>query len=311
MYARNGFHIGDAWYYVEGDTVHMFYLTEPNGSEAEIGEHFEIDHAVSTDLRNWEYVGRALSKGNPGAWDDKLLATGSIIKNDNLYWLAYTGHSQRENPTIQRIGMAVSKDMIQWKRISTDPILEVDPMYYEYYGTGQRKPVHWRDPYLFKHDSDIYMYITARCKTGSISVRGTVARAKSRNMISWKTLPPLHHDPICEEMEVPQLLNIDDKYYLKFCTLDHLISNDFKTHHREHIFKSGIYTMMSDSLDGPFRIHTTGDDVNMTNNNENMYAQQIVAYKGSLLMLGTVGLKYISDPIPLIAKPSGLKIAHM
>ena len=80
--------IGDAWYYAEEDCVHTFFLAR-NLSE---GGGNGIGHAVSRDLVNWEYLGLALERGPAGSWDDKNLATGSVIHRGGRYWMAYTGH---------------------------------------------------------------------------------------------------------------------------------------------------------------------------------------------------------------------------
>ncbi len=48
---------------------------------------------------------------------------------------------------------------------------------------------------------------------------GTVGVAESRDMRRWTILPPLEHDRMPEEMEVPQVYGIGGRYYLVFCTI--------------------------------------------------------------------------------------------
>ena len=73
MFTLDGRMIGDAWYHNAGDEMHMYFLTMPEGDKFGL----DIGHAVSRDLVNWEYLGFALTRGEPGSWDDKNLATGA------------------------------------------------------------------------------------------------------------------------------------------------------------------------------------------------------------------------------------------
>ena len=51
---------------------------------------------------------------------------------------------------------------------------------------------------------------------------------------NWETLPPLEHDPIAEEMEVPQVYAIDGRYYLVFCTKEQWLSPPYKSRFPGH-----------------------------------------------------------------------------
>ena len=104
MFRLNGHSIGDAWYYEAGDAVHMYFLTKPEAGA--VG--WDIGHATTRDLVNWEFLGLALTRGAPGSWDDKSLATGSVVLRDGRYWMAFTGHKMDEPLFVQRVGMAVS-----------------------------------------------------------------------------------------------------------------------------------------------------------------------------------------------------------
>ena len=74
MFRLEGHNIGDAWYYEAADAVHMYFLTKPEAGA--VG--WDIGHAATRDLVNWEFLGLALTRGAPGSWDDKSLATGSV-----------------------------------------------------------------------------------------------------------------------------------------------------------------------------------------------------------------------------------------
>ena len=170
MFRLEGHDIGDAWYYGADDTVHMYFLTKPEGSA--VG--WDIGHAATRDLVGWEFLGLALTRGAPGSWDDKSLATGSVVLRDDRYWMAFTGHKFDEPLFVQRVGMAVSDDLVRWEKLPENPTSEADPAYYELVSTGERTLTHWRDPFLLDTGEEVVQYVCARRTDGDISSRGTV-----------------------------------------------------------------------------------------------------------------------------------------
>ena len=78
MYIHEGHDMGDAWYFVDddADVVHMFHLTWPPGRN----DLPFVGHAISSDLLKWETLTPVLRQGPPGAWDDRMLCTGSVIR---------------------------------------------------------------------------------------------------------------------------------------------------------------------------------------------------------------------------------------
>ena len=213
MYAREGHTFGDTWYFVRGEEAHLFCLTKPEGSK----HGWDIGHLVSRDLRTWDDAGTALRRGAPGAWDDKGLATGSVIEHDGTYWMAYTGHHSGDEHMVQRVGMAFSRDLHHWVKIEENPVTEAAPPHYELMSTGKRVMVHWRDPFLLADGERVLQLVCARRTGGDPTSRGTVGVAESRDMRRWTLLPPFEHDRMTEEMEVPQVYRIGGRCYLVFC----------------------------------------------------------------------------------------------
>ena len=138
MFTMDGYAIGDAWYYEADAAVHMFFMTKPGDSDG----GWDIGHAATRDLFAWEHFGLALERGPPGPWDEKSLATGSVIRRGGRYWMAYTGHRMDETLFVQRVGMAVSDDLARWEKLSGSPPSEADPSHYELVSTGQRRLTH-------------------------------------------------------------------------------------------------------------------------------------------------------------------------
>ena len=212
---------------------------------------------------------------------------GKRILRDDRYWMAFTGHKIDEPLFVQRVGMAVSDDLTRWEKLPENPTSEADPAYYELVSTGERTLTHWRDPFLLDTGDEVVQYVCARRTEGDISSRGTVGLARSTDMRKWETLPPLEHNPIAEEMEVPQVYAIDGRYYLVFCTKERWLSPSYRSRFRGHPFRSTDYSMVGDSPLGPFRIHGTGE-IMPTAPPSSWYASQLVHFEGEWFLLSTV-----------------------
>ena len=103
--------IGDVDIVFHDGVYHLFHLVLPN--------HDFIAHAVSTDGINWRRVANALFIGDPGSWDDLMLWTMHVTPdphNPGWWRMFYTGLSRRDQGGKQRLGMAVSKDLVHWSK---------------------------------------------------------------------------------------------------------------------------------------------------------------------------------------------------
>ena len=310
MYAHAGHQIGDAWYYVDetNGTVHMFYLADPLDG----GQRF-IGHAVSRDLCRWDTLPPALRPGPPESWDDLLLCTGSIIARDGRYWLAYsatdTASSTAEEPyRVQRGGMAVSDDIVAWHKLPDNPQTQVASPHYEEMSSGQRKMVHWRDPFLFDDGQAVYQLVCARRADGNVATRGTVALAVSVDMRQWEIRAPVEHDRCADEMEVPQVYEIDGRWYLVFCTLGRFLAPELAGRFEGQVPERSNFAMVGDSPFGPFHIHGTGQIVRHPPD-AYFYAAQVLRLHGNWYLLATTHDKpgnSISDPVPVRADDTGI-----
>jgi beta-fructofuranosidase len=304
-------HIGDSWYYVCNDTVHCFYLTCPDT----IARHtaWDIGHAVSHDLVHWDIQDLILHKGEPGSYDGICPATGSVLRFQGRYWLAYTGNWHGPNPTV---ALAVSDDLYHWEKCPFNPVTRIDPRYYEKYGIPPIDFPHWRDPFLFEYEGMVYHYVCARSKDGKDDFRGTVGVAKTKNMHQWEILPPPDIDPVAMELEVPLLHTWGGRYYLMFSTLPELFSETFRVRYPEVQYKQSSYAMVGPGPFGPFRIHGNGQII-PPDYPIQPYANQVVWWKEHPFLLGTVwdddaGGKtarqdYICNPIPLQFTETGIQ----
>jgi len=185
----------DFWFVQDDSDYHIFYLQASRALPDYELRHWNVSigHAVSSDLQSWQVLPDALAPSPQPGWDDKSTWTGSIIKHNGLWHMLYTGTSRAENGYTQRIGLATSPDLVRWEKHPGNPVLEIDPRWYELPDVKTWGDQSWRDPWLFKHPNsgDFHAFITARVQTGPIDERGVIAQARSNDLIRWEVQPPV------------------------------------------------------------------------------------------------------------------------
>ncbi|QDU58521.1 glycoside hydrolase family protein [Aeoliella mucimassa] len=238
--------IGDVDILYHEGLYHLFHLVLPN--------HDFIAHAVSTDAINWRRVNNALFIGDPGSWDDLMLWTMSVSPDPhqpNRWRMFYTGLSRREQGDVQRIGLAVSDDLYHWRKTpvnwfdhrgahdpplvrqarqmaleqplscrhapidtASDLPLEPSPEFYESTVDEGREWVSFRDPYYYREGDRGWLIMAARTKEGPVVRRGCVGVMEEVAPGKFEARPPLHHPGLYDDIEVPNLLKIEEEYYL-------------------------------------------------------------------------------------------------
>jgi beta-fructofuranosidase len=247
--------VWDFWLAQDGAHHHVYYLQAPRAlADPELRHHnATVGHAVSANLTDWRVLPDALHPGPSGSWDDLAVWTGSVIAHDGLWYMLYTGISTAEAGLVQRIGLAVSSDLIQWRKHARNPVLEADPRWYETRSHTRSRQESWRDPYLvrFADDDRFHALITARVATGPDDGAGVIAHARSRDLLAWEVGPPITRPGEVAQAEVPQLARVEDGYRL-------LISCHAEDHsqlRRERLGRpgeTGTFALSSSSPLGPF-----------------------------------------------------------
>ena len=307
MLTHPGNHLGDTWYYVDGGTVHCFYLTCPESVERHTA--WDIGHATSTNLVDWTLHGIILRRGAPGSYDGRCPATGSVIRFRDRYWLAYTGNWNGPQPVV---ALAVSDDLFHWQKVPHNPVTRLDPAYYD--DVPRRPPrdwLHWRDPFLFEHQGMIYHYVCANTNRGPLDKRGTLGLARTSDMLDWQVLPPPALDPVCTELECPQVHRVGKRYYLVFSAFPAFFSRDFRSQHRDVLVRPSSYAMVAESCFGPFHIHGSGQIIPPDFSLE-VYANQVVFWQGGSYLMGTVWddeQDHVPDPIPIEFDGTGIRVS--
>lgn len=209
MYSGSGFsdwEIGDITVIIHNGVYHLFHLIIPN--------HDYIAHATSIDGISWTRVNNALFVGNPGEWDDDMLWTMHVCEVNGRFEMYYTGLQRRDRGGISRIGLAVSDNLIDWKKNKKAIFpIESKGIFYEASNTNPRKWISFRDPFRFEHEGEVYLLVCSRSTTGPVSRRGCVGIVKITNDIVER-LPPLLYPMVYDDIECPCIFQLHHRFYL-------------------------------------------------------------------------------------------------
>ena len=244
--------IWDFWFTQVGPDYHLFYLQAPRdlGEESLRHWHVSIGHAVSSDLCRWEILPDALGPSpEETAWDNCTTWTGSVLEEKGTWYMFYTGTRRDEQGLVQRIGAATSQDLTHWKK-HPRPLLTADPTWYETLDAALWHDQAWRDPWVFKRGETYHALITARRNHGSKFRRGTIGHATSKDLFDWQVKPPLEVPALYGYYEVPQLIEMADRWYLIFSVTKEHTAQD-PTLSRA---VSGTHYLAADQPLGPYRL---------------------------------------------------------
>jgi beta-fructofuranosidase len=221
MLRLDGTWVWDSWVVDDGARFHLFFLRARATPEQPELRHTsaQIGHAVSDDLVAWDDLGIALGPRDDG-WDDLALWTGSVARGDDGRWRMYysaittAGYGMRD----QRIGLAESDDLLEWRRIGDRPLLDPDPGRYRTIPEDARFSETWRDPFVFPDPGGDgwHMLISARAPDAPRNADGVLAAARSGDMVTWELGPPVTEPAGFGQLEVPQVRCVEGRWLLVF-----------------------------------------------------------------------------------------------
>lgn len=313
MLRLDGDWIWDFWIAREGDAYHVFFLKAPRslGNPELRHWHARIGHAVSPDLREWTVAPDALHPGRSGSFDDLATWTGSVFTHHQRHYLFYTGISRRDEGRVQRIGVAVSDDLVSWQRLNEGaPVLQADPRWYETLAPEVWHEEAWRDPWVYQDpdSGEFRMLLTARVPEGPTDGRGVIGQARSRNLVHWEAMAPLTDPGEFAHMECPQLVAASGRYYLLFSVYEWAHSQT-RAARVERV--CGTDYLVGDSPSGPFRSLT--DAFLCGSPRGDVYAGKVLRDPtGALVYLAFDQfdergrfLGQLADPVPVDVLPDG------
>jgi beta-fructofuranosidase len=243
--------VWDFWLVQNEGLWHVFFLHAPRTPSDPDRRHFSarIGHGVSTDLSSWQLLGDALGPGPEGAWDDMATWTGSVMEQPGGGWvMLYTGVSSRENGLVQRIGLALSDDLVIWVKHPTNPVLEADPLWYEMLDLDVWFDQAWRDPWVVQDPASglFHAFVTARLHDGDPAQRGVIGHATSQDLSIWDVGPPIPAPSGFGYMEIPQVFCMAGRWHLLFSAPAWAQSARSGPH------CTGTFHAVADRIDGPY-----------------------------------------------------------
>ena len=243
--------IWDFWIADTGAEFHLFYLQAPRalGEQSQRHQNATVGHAVSTDLCDWTVLPDALGPGPTGAWDDLAIWTGSVIERDGLWHMFYTGTTTGDRRVEQRVGLATSTDLTTWAKHGANPVVELDPQWYEIVEFDA-----WCDPWVLPDPAGdgFHMLITARATHGAADVRGVIGHAWSADLVEWQVRAPLSAPGDFGHLEVPQVEHVDGTPVLVFSVAADRMPAERREHGRGE--GTGSFLAVGESLLGPWDI---------------------------------------------------------
>lgn len=251
--------IWDFWLARDGDTWHAYFLQADKrlGDPELRHRHVTIGHAVSRNLRDWDHLGTCFGPSAGPAWDDWTTWTGSVLKGpDDVWHLFYTGTSHADSGMQQRIGHATSSDLHTWQRVGSGLALDISGPLYEPYTPGAWHDGAFRDPWVIPNPDGAgwLMYFTARVPgLDEANAGGSIGLATSEDLNRWTLQPPVYRGGMFGQMEVPQVLEIDGRWYCLFCTAAEHWSEAYRTINPQSPV-CGTHYLVADHPLGPWRL---------------------------------------------------------
>ena len=133
----------------------------------------------------------------------------------------YTGTSREDGGDVQTIGAATSTDLMEWAKVSSEPMVSADARWYEKLDKTIWHDEAWRDPWVFRFENDPstwHMLVTARANHGEPATRGVLGHATSTDLLNWDVRPPVSEPGQgFGQLEVFQFEVVDGVPVLVFC----------------------------------------------------------------------------------------------
>lgn len=197
-------------FYYNGD-YHVFYMRESNWG-----------HIVSKDLVNWKVLPDAITKGtDPLGPDGEGCWTGSIVENQGVFYLFYTGKNSMDPKGDQKVMMAVSNDLVHWKKEPRHTFYADGNIYWNKTLNGpidDKLNYHhqaFRDPDVFwnAEKQEWWMLLHAVLPDGSAPAMGLYT---SKDIVNWKPAGPLLVYPAEISGDCPFIFPSNGKWYMNF-----------------------------------------------------------------------------------------------
>ncbi len=252
-YHPQGMRLWDPWYTTDdAGMVHLFHLQVPERTEGGDWNLCSMGHAVSRDLLHWKELPPVLSPSEVVRSDDNWQAwTGCAVPCNGQINLFYTMRGSASEGRIQAIGLARSADGIHFERYAGNPVLKPDPRWYCTAAAPVPGVVDCRDMMIIPAPDrpGWYGYFATRQPGIDQGDTTVIGLAWSPDLIHWEQQPPVFASPRHACVEVPDVFELDGRWYLICLTgMFYGSLNDFS----EPEWNFGTIYAVADSPRGPF-----------------------------------------------------------
>jgi hypothetical protein len=222
-YRPIGMQMWDAWGITHGNLAHLFYLQRPASDVIDADKEQLLGHATSKDLLTWTEEPAVLSPAPAPALDDLQLWTGCVVRDESRFRLFYTMRSSTDTPpgSVQRIGMATSTDLVEWRRSPANPVITPDPRWYSSWDpdTGAPQTIDCRDLVVIVDPAGGWLgFYACRVPGARLGETAAIACVHSDDLENWEHLPPALSGTGFACLEVPDVFEIDGTWYMTCLT---------------------------------------------------------------------------------------------
>jgi predicted GH43/DUF377 family glycosyl hydrolase len=136
----------------------------------------KIGLAQSLNGKEWrKHPAPVLETGPRGSWDERGVADPYVIRGGDFYYMYYLGQDRARR---QRLGVARSRDGIQWQKLRANPILEIgEDGAFDENGLGE--------PAVWQSHGKYWMLYTGRDRIEN----RRLGLARSMDGVTWEKLP--------------------------------------------------------------------------------------------------------------------------
>lgn len=236
-------YVGDVIPYYE-DGVYYLYFLYAHRNPDKYGEGTSWYLVTTTDFVNYREYGEVLPHGSREEQDLNAF-TGSIYKENGIYYLFYTGYNAHEpflaqEEPLQAVMTARSDNLFHWKKLPEKTFYASEKFY---------ELSDWRDPFVFYDEGkkEYGMLLAARLREGPKRRRGCVGMCRSADLENWTAVKPFFSPGLYMTHECPEVFRMGEWWYLLYSSF----SERFATHYRMGRSLEGAFSSPAeDTFDG-------------------------------------------------------------
>ncbi|MBN2853688.1 MAG: family 43 glycosylhydrolase [Clostridia bacterium] len=215
VFEVKGRYVNDHCFFMEGKTVHLFYIDGEAGKGCyDLGNEIIIGHAISEDLIHWREVSPALIRDDRFSHEERGIFAPYVVSHENRYYMYYSSHNMAG---AQFMCLAISSDLHRFERYEGNPLFVPRG---EYAFWSSQVPCSCRDPHVFRDpiSHDYLMYWV--CDMKEAKDESCISLSRSSDLFSWTETSPVlvrkhsFDEAYTMKAESPCLIKHHGLYYL-------------------------------------------------------------------------------------------------